>query len=52
MREYKYTVIVIYISDGCHCGIKSFDSPELAFEFKKTLSVPYDGYHEVLVEEK
>ena len=53
MKDYKYTVIIIYTSDnGCHEDIKSFGSPELAFEFKKTLTTPYDGYYEVLIEER
>ena len=51
MAKYKYTVIKICVQeDGCHEDIKTFDSPELAFDFKSTLIEPYDGYHEILIE--
>ena len=51
MTKYKYTVIEICVQeDGCHEDIKTFDAPELAFEFKGTLTDPHNGYYEVLIE--
>ena len=51
MTKYKYIVIKIFVQeDGCHEDIKTFDSPELAFDFKSALTEPYDGYYKVIIE--